>query len=57
MRIMFLDLLRFEEVADHIDLEPSRDPKLGHYRVEKEMLILLYVGIDRLWHFRLFKVC
>ena len=54
---MFLDLLRFEEVADHIDLEPSRDPHLVHYRVEKEMLILLYVGIHRLWHFRLFKVC
>jgi len=26
---MFLDLLRFEEVADHIDLESSRDPQLG----------------------------
>jgi|OpeIllAssembly_1097287.scaffolds.fasta_scaffold2265542_1 hypothetical protein len=54
---MFLDLLRFEEVADPIDLEPGRDPQLGHYRVEKEILILLYVGIHRLWHFRLFKVC
>ena len=54
---MFLDLLRVEEVADHIDLEPSRDLQLRHYRVEKEILILLYVGINRLWHFRLFKVC
>ena len=53
---MFLDLLRFEEVADHIDLEPSRDPQLGHYRVEKEILILPYVGIKRLWHFRLFEL-
>ena len=54
---MFLDLLRFEEVADHIYLEPSRELKLGRYRVEKEILILLYVGINSLWHFKLFKVC
>ena len=54
---MFLDLIRVEEVDDHIYLEPSRDPELGHYRVEKEILILLYVGINRVWHFRLFKVC
>ena len=49
--IKFLDLLRFEEVFDHVYREPGRDPKLGHYRMVVGILMLLFIGFNRLWHF------
>lgn len=49
--IKFLDLLRFEEVFNHVYRGPSRDPKLGHYRMVVGILMLLFIGFNRLWHF------
>jgi|WetSurSiteA1Bulk_404760.scaffolds.fasta_scaffold11349_4 hypothetical protein len=34
----FLDLLRYEEVLDHLYLKPSRNPRLGGYRVVERLL-------------------
>ena len=49
--IKFLDLLRFEEVFNHVYREPGREPKLGHYRMVVGILMLLFIGFNRLWHF------
>jgi hypothetical protein len=49
--IKFLDLLKFEEVFDRVYLGPSREPKLGHYRMVVGILMLLFIGFNRLWHF------
>jgi hypothetical protein len=49
--IKFLDLLSFEEVFDHVYRAPRREPKLGHYRMVVGILMLLFIGFNRLWHF------
>jgi hypothetical protein len=49
--IKFLDLLRFEEVFAHVYRAPRREPKLGHYRMVIGILMLLFIGFNRLWHF------
>jgi hypothetical protein len=49
--IKFLDLLQFEEVFDQVYRGPSRDPKLGHYYMVVGILMLLFIGFNRLWHF------
>jgi nitroreductase len=49
--IKFLDLMKFEEIFDHTYRAPSREPKLGHYRMVVGILMLLFIGFNRLWHF------
>jgi hypothetical protein len=49
--IKFLDLLKVEEVFDKIYRGPSREPNLGHYRMVVGILMLLFIGFNRLWHF------
>ena len=49
--IKFLDLIKFEEVFEHLYIKPSRKPKLGNYRMVIGLLMLLFIGFSRLWHF------
>jgi len=49
--IKFLDLIEFKEVFDHTYKAPRREPKLGHYRMVVGILMLLFIGFNRLWHF------
>jgi len=49
--IKFLDLIRFEEIFNHAYKAPRREPKLGHYRMLVGILMLLFIGFNRLWHF------
>jgi hypothetical protein len=49
--IKFLDLVRFEEIFDSTYLAPRRDPKLGHHLMVVGILMLLFIGFNRLWHF------
>jgi hypothetical protein len=49
--IKFLDLVKFEEVFDNTYKTPSRKPKLGNYRMVVGILMLLFIGFNRLWHF------
>jgi len=49
--VKFLDLLDFEQVfADHY-VHPKREPQLGGYRMVLGMLMLLFIGVQRLGHF------
>jgi hypothetical protein len=49
--IKFLDLIQFKTILEHVYQKPSREPKLGHYRMIVGILILLFIGFNRLWHF------
>ena len=49
--VKFLDLIEFEEAfAQHYVL-PKRGPKLGDYRMVLGILLLLFIGFQRLGHF------
>ena len=49
--IKFLDLARFKEIFDSTYLTPRREPKLGHHLMVVGILMLLFIGFNRLWHF------
>lgn len=49
--IKFLDLLQFEEIFNKLYLAPRRKPKLGNYRMVIGILMLLFIGFNRIWHF------
>ena len=49
--IKFLDLVNFHEIFDFAYRPPSREPKLGHYSMLVGVLMLLFIGFNRLWHF------
>ena len=49
--IKFLDLIQFKAVLEHVYQQPTRDSKLGHYRMIVGILILLFIGFNQLWHF------
>src|SRR6056300_1516968 len=49
--IKFFDLVRFEEIFNSTYLAPRRDPKLGHHLMVVGILMLLFIGFNRLWHF------
>ncbi len=49
--IKFLDLVNFKEIFNYTYHKPSRDPKLGHYSMVIGILMLLFIGFNRIWHF------
>jgi hypothetical protein len=49
--IKFLDLVRFKEIFNSTYLAPRREPKLGHHLMVVGILMLLFIGFNRLWHF------
>lgn len=49
--VKFFDLVDFEKIFCSAYHEPSREPKLGHYLMMKGILMLLFVGFNRIWHF------
>jgi len=49
--IKFLDLIKFEEIFEDLYIKPSRKPKLGNYRMVIGILMLLFIGFNRVWHF------
>lgn len=49
--IKFFDLIEFEEVFKNQYIEPSRKTKLGNYHMVAGILMLLFIGFNRLWHF------
>jgi hypothetical protein len=49
--IKFFDLVKFKEIFNCAYQRPSRRPKLGHYSMVVGILMLLFIGFNRLWHF------
>lgn len=44
-------MFHFEEIFEKFYLAPSRKPALGHYKMVLCILMLLFIGFSRLWHF------
>lgn len=49
--IKFFDLIDFREIIYSAYHQPSREPKLGHYCMLIGILMLLFIGFNRIWHF------
>jgi hypothetical protein len=49
--IKFLDLVKFRDIFQFAYISPKREPKLGHYLMVVGILMLLFIGFNRLWHF------
>jgi hypothetical protein len=49
--IKFLNLIDFQQIFDFAYRGPERKPKLGHYRMMTGVLMLLFIGFNRIWHF------
>jgi hypothetical protein len=49
--IKFLDLVNFHDIFKFTYKAPQRKPKLGHYLMLVGILMLLFIGFNRLWHF------
>jgi hypothetical protein len=49
--VKFLDLIQFKRIFDSDYTKPTRDPANGHYFMVKGILLLLFIGFNRLWHF------
>jgi hypothetical protein len=49
--IKFIDLINFKQIFDSTYHEPSREAKLGHYSMVIGILMLLFIGFNRVWHF------
>jgi hypothetical protein len=65
--VKFMDLVGFREIFDGFYKPPSRNPNLGHYEMVYGLIMLLFIGFNRIWHFvyiqldailcGIFKVC
>ena len=49
--VKFFDLFKFSEIFDSTYQAPRRKPKLGHYSMMIGILMLLFIGFNRIWHF------
>lgn len=49
--VKFLDLIEFEKEFGEHYVAPKRKTKLGHYRMVAGILMLLFIGFQRLGHF------
>ena len=49
--IKFFDLIGFKQIFHATYHEPVRKPKLGHYSMIVGLLMLLFIGFNRIWHF------
>jgi hypothetical protein len=49
--VKFLDLIGFRKSFEEHYVSPKRVPKLGGYAMVSGMLMLLFIGFQRMWHF------
>jgi hypothetical protein len=49
--IKFIDLVNFHEIFDSAYQPTTCQPRLGHYSMMVGILMLLFIGINRSWHF------
>jgi hypothetical protein len=49
--VKFLEIVQFRQIFNADYTRPSRDPVKGHYFMVKGILMLLFIGFNRLWHF------
>lgn len=49
--IKFLDLMGLEQIVEGCYIKPARETKLGHYKMLTGIVLLLFVGFNRIGHF------
>ena len=49
--IKFFDLVNFHKIFNSAYQPTSREPRLGHYSMMVGILMLLFIGFNRIWHF------
>jgi hypothetical protein len=49
--IKFFDLIDFKQIFESTYHAPARQPKLGNYSMVAGLLMLLFIGFNRIWHF------
>jgi hypothetical protein len=49
--IKFIDLIKFEEIFEHTFHKPRREPKPGNYKMVMGIVILIFIGFNRIAHF------
>ncbi|MBE3140717.1 MAG: transposase [Thermoplasmata archaeon] len=49
--VKFLDLVKFKEIFEGFYKPPERMPEMGHYHMVYGILLLLFIGFTRVWHF------
>jgi len=49
--VKFLDLVNFKEIFEGFYKPPERKPEMGHYNMVYGILLLLFIGFTRVWHF------
>jgi hypothetical protein len=49
--VKFLDLVNFKEIFEGFYKPPERMPEMGHYHMVYGILLLLFIGFTRVWHF------
>ena len=49
--IKFFDLVNFHKIFNSAYQPTTRKPKLGHYSMMVGILMLLFIGFNRIWHF------
>ena len=49
--IKFFDLVNFHKIFNCAYQPTTREPKLGHYSMIVGILMLLFIGFNRIWHF------
>lgn len=49
--VKFMDLVGFREIFDGFYRPPTRTPMLGHYEMVYGLIMLLFIGFNRIWHF------
>ncbi|MFA4918458.1 MAG: transposase [Thermodesulfovibrionales bacterium] len=54
--VKFMDVVRFKEIFDRFYKPPSRTPELGHYNMVYGIIMLLFIGFNRIWHFMYIRI-
>src|SRR4030042_4337071 len=49
--VEFFDLVSFKEIFEGFYKLPERMPEMGHYNMVCGILLLLFIGFTRVWHF------
>lgn len=54
--VKFMDVVRFKEIFDGFYKAPARTPELGHYNMVYGIIMLLFIGFNRIWHFTYIRI-
>jgi hypothetical protein len=54
--VKFMDAVKFKEIFDGFYKPPGRIPELGHYNMVYGIIMLLFIGFNRIWHFLYIRI-